>query len=117
MASRRRASWQAWPDHWLKAGLSLVRGRNDALHEPLFQMPADELGSAGKAMSHRAGRLDVTGRFVRRQNRVATVFSRGSENRTPASPPSTYGANWRYAQNSRCASAPRTSSTGRTTST
>ena len=90
--------WQAWRGHWLKAGLSLVRGSNDALDEPLFQMPADELTLGWEGNVAPDWTMDVTGRFVRRQNRVATVFSRGSENATPGFATMDVGATWRYAK-------------------
>jgi hemoglobin/transferrin/lactoferrin receptor protein len=90
--------WQAWRGHWLKAGLSLVRGSNDALDEPLFQMPADELTLGWEGNVAPDWTMDVTGRFVRRQNRVATVFSRGSENATPGFATMDAGATWRYAK-------------------
>lgn len=93
-----QGKWQFSRGHWLKAGLSVVRGSNDALDEPLFQMPADEftLGWEGGVAANWT--MDVTGRFVRRQNRVATVFSRGSENATPGFATADVGATWRYAK-------------------
>lgn len=94
-----QARWEVTPDHTLKANLSLVRGRNDALHEPLFQMPADELGLGWEGHVAPGWTLDASARFVRRQNRLATVFSRGSENRTSGYTTFDMGANWRYAQN------------------
>ncbi|MCW5581776.1 MAG: TonB-dependent receptor, partial [Luteimonas sp.] len=94
-----RGRWQAWRGHWLKAGLSLVRGTNDQLDEPLFQMPADELSLGWEGGIAPNWTMDVTGRFVRGQDRVATVFSRGSENRTPGFATADVGATWRYAKN------------------
>jgi hemoglobin/transferrin/lactoferrin receptor protein len=93
-----QGKWQAWRGHWLKAGLSLVRGTNDALDEPLFQMPADELTLGWEGGVAAGWTMDVTGRFVRRQDRVATVFSRGSENATPGFATMDVGATWRYAK-------------------
>jgi hemoglobin/transferrin/lactoferrin receptor protein len=90
--------WQAWRGHWLKAGLSLVRGSNDELDEPLFQMPADELTLGWEGGVAANWTMDVTGRFVRRQNRVATVFSRGSENKSGGFATADVGATWRYAK-------------------
>jgi len=93
-----QGKWQFSRGHWLKAGLSAVRGSNDALDEPLFQMPADELSLGWEGGVAANWTMDVTGRFVRRQNRVATVFSRGSENATPGFATADVGATWRYAK-------------------
>ena len=84
--------------HWLKAGLSVVRGTNNQLDEPLLQMPADELTLGWEGGVAAGWTMDVTGRFVRRQDRVATVFSRGSENATPGFATADIGATWRYAK-------------------
>ena len=93
-----QGKWQAWRGHWLKAGLSVVRGTNNELDEPLFQMPADELSLGWEGGVAPNWTMDLTGRFVRRQNRVATVFSRGSENTTPGFATADVGATWRYAK-------------------
>ncbi|MEZ5616048.1 MAG: TonB-dependent receptor [Rhodocyclaceae bacterium] len=93
-----QGKWQAWRGHWLKAGLSVVRGTNDALDEPLFQMPADELTLGWEGNVAPGWTMDVTGRFVRKQDRVATVFSRGGENATPGFATADVGATWRYAK-------------------
>jgi hemoglobin/transferrin/lactoferrin receptor protein len=90
--------WQTWRGHWLKAGLSVVRGTNDALDEPLFQMPADELTLGWEGNVAANWTMDVTSRFVRRQDRVATVFSRGSENPTPGFATIDAGATWHFAK-------------------
>jgi hemoglobin/transferrin/lactoferrin receptor protein len=89
-----QGKWQAWRGHWLKAGLSVVRGTNDALDEPLFQMPADELNLGWEGNVAPGWTMDVTGRFVDRQDRVATAFSRGSENATPGFTTADIGATW-----------------------
>jgi hemoglobin/transferrin/lactoferrin receptor protein len=81
-ASRRRARWQAWRGHWLKAGLSLVRGENDALTSRCSRCRPTNSRSAGKAMSQQAGRPTSPAASYAEQNRVATTFSRGSENKT-----------------------------------
>ncbi len=94
-----QGKWQAWHGHWLKAGLSFVRGTNNQLGEPLFQMPADELSLGWEGGIAPNWTMDVTGRFVRGQDRVATVFSRGSENKTPGFATADVGATWRYAKN------------------
>ncbi|MDM7457006.1 MAG: TonB-dependent receptor, partial [Tepidimonas sp.] len=93
-----QGKWQPRSGHWLKAGLSVVRGTNDALDEPLFQMPADELTLGWEGNVTPNWTTDATGRFVRRQNRVATVFSRGSENETGGFATVDVGATWRYAK-------------------
>lgn len=93
-----QGKWQPWQGHWLKAGLSVVRGTNDELDEPLFQMPADELTLGWEGGVAANWTMDVTGRFVRRQNRVATVFSRGSENKSGGFATADVGATWRYAK-------------------
>lgn len=74
--------WQFRSDHWLSARYSRLRGENKDLNEPLFQMPADEvsLGWEGAVMS--GWTADATWRLVRRQDRVASTFSRGTENET-----------------------------------
>lgn len=93
-----QAKWQLLGKQWLKAAVSVVRGSNDELDEPLFQMPADEISVGWKGEITPAWTLDVNGRFVRRQNRVATVFSRGSENATPGFATADIGATWRYSK-------------------
>lgn len=70
-------------DQWLSLQLSRLRGSNRDLDEPLFQMPADELslgweGALGTLFGGRLGG-EAQLRGVRRQQRVATLFSRGSE--------------------------------------
>lgn len=77
-----QGKWALLPDQYLKIGLSIVRGDNKDLNEPLFQMPADELSLGWEGALAAGWTMDVTGRFVRSQDRVATVFSRGTENRT-----------------------------------
>ncbi|MDO9598695.1 MAG: TonB-dependent receptor [Azoarcus sp.] len=75
--------WQFSHAQWLNAGLSMVRGENRDLDEPLFQMPADELTLGWDGRVAARWTADVTLRLVREQDRVATVFSRGTENTTP----------------------------------
>ncbi|MBV2234936.1 MAG: TonB-dependent receptor [Sterolibacterium sp.] len=76
------AQWQFRSQQWLNARLSVLRGKNHDLNEPLFQMPADELGLGWEGQIAAGWTADVTTRFVRQQNRLATVFSRGTEDRT-----------------------------------
>ncbi|MBI4740697.1 MAG: TonB-dependent receptor [Betaproteobacteria bacterium] len=92
------ARWQFQPGQWLNAGYSRVRGQNNDLDEPLFQMPADEvsLGWQGKVAA--GWTADATLRLVARQDRVATVFARGTENATAGFATADLGATWRYAK-------------------
>ncbi|MFA7292813.1 MAG: TonB-dependent receptor [Rhodocyclaceae bacterium] len=90
-----QGKWQAWQGHWLKAGLTVLRGDNEELNEPLFQMPADELSLGWEGHVASGWTADVTGRFVREQNRVATTFSRGSENTTAGFATADLGATYR----------------------
>lgn len=88
------ARWQFVNGQWLSAGYSRVRGDNDDLNEPLFQMPADEvsLGWLGRVMP--AVKADFTLRLVDRQARVATQFTRGAENATAGFVTADFGATW-----------------------
>lgn len=88
------ARWQFVNGQWLSAGYSRVRGDNDDLNEPLFQMPADEvsLGWLGRVMP--AVKADFTLRLVDRQARVATQFTRGAENATAGFVTADLGATW-----------------------
>jgi hemoglobin/transferrin/lactoferrin receptor protein len=90
-----QGKWQAWQGHWLKAGLTLLRGENEELNEPLFQMPTDELSLGWEGHVAAGWTADVTGRFVREQNRVATTFSRGSENKTAGFATADLGATYK----------------------
>ncbi len=89
------ARWQAWRSQWLTAGLSIVRGENEELNEPLFQMPADELRLGWEGHVVPGWTADITGRFVREQNRLATVFSRRTENKTSGFATADLGATYR----------------------
>lgn len=92
--------WQFIDGHWARAGLSMVRGTNEDLDEPLFQMPADELDLGWEGRVAAGWTLDATLRLVRRQDRVATVFSRGTENATPGFATADIGATWRQGRHS-----------------
>ncbi|THF64738.1 TonB-dependent receptor [Pseudothauera nasutitermitis] len=87
--------WQFVEGHWASAGLSIVRGTNEDLDEPLFQMPADELRLGWEGRVAPEWTLDTTLRLVREQNRVATVFARGSEDKTPGFATADLGATWK----------------------
>jgi hemoglobin/transferrin/lactoferrin receptor protein len=84
--------------HWLGLEASRLRGTNRDLDEPLFQMPADELtlGWDGVLGHVLGGRLDgeLRWRAVRRQDRVATVFSRGTEDPTAGFTTGDFGLSW-----------------------
>ena len=88
------ASWQFVSGQWLRAGYSRVRGENDDLDEPLFQMPADEvsLGWLGNVMP--GVKADFTLRLVDDQDRIATQFTKGSENATAGFATADLGATW-----------------------
>lgn len=77
---------QVATEQWLSLEASRLRGHNRDLDEPLFQMPADELslGWDGHVGTLLSGRLDgeFRARAVRRPERVARVFARGSEDPT-----------------------------------
>ena len=93
-----RARWQVVNGQWLTAGYSRLRGQNDDLDEPLFQMPADEttLGWIGRVAP--GVKADFTLRLVRGQDRVATQFTRGTENATAGFATADLGATWQYAK-------------------
>jgi hemoglobin/transferrin/lactoferrin receptor protein len=92
--------WQCMAGQWATAAYSRVRGENKDLNEALFQMPADEmaLGWDGRVASGWTG--DATLRLVKRQERVATVFSRGTENATAGFATADLGATYRWQQQS-----------------
>lgn len=94
-----KVAWQVAGGHWLNAGYSRIRGDNDDLNEPLFQMPADEisLGWLGSVLP--GVKADFTLRLVDDQNRVATQFTRGTENRTAGFVTADLGATWQFAKN------------------
>ena len=89
--------WQALPDQWLITSLSVVRGKNRQLDEPLFQMPADELSFGWEGVVAPNWQMDATLRLVRHQDRVATMFSRGTEDPTAGFTTLDVGASWQYA--------------------
>lgn len=89
--------WQFVSGHWLHAAYSRVRGVNDDFGEPLFQMPADELTLAWEGRIAPAWIADAGVRLVRRQDRVASRFARGTEDATPGYGVVDIGATWRFA--------------------
>jgi hemoglobin/transferrin/lactoferrin receptor protein len=88
------ARYEVVSSQWLTGAYSRVRGTNEDLDEPLFQMPADELslGWEGRVAASWSG--DATLRVVRRQDRVATRFTRGTEDTTPGFATADLGLTW-----------------------
>lgn len=86
--------WQALAGHWISATYSMVRGDNDDLNEPLFQMPADALRLGWEGRITPQLTLDASALLVKRQNRVATVFARGTEDATAGYGVIDLGATW-----------------------
>ena len=86
--------WQALKGHWFSAVYSRVRGTNRDLGEPLFQVPADTLTLGWEGRITPAWTLDAQARIVARQRRVATQFSRGTEDETPGYTIFDVGATW-----------------------
>jgi hemoglobin/transferrin/lactoferrin receptor protein len=92
------ARWQFARDQWVSAGYSRLRGENMDLDEPLFQMPMDELSIGWDGKVGAGWTADATVRLVRKQDRVATVFARGTENETAGFGTLDLGATWAYAK-------------------
>lgn len=93
--------WQYRSDRWVTLNYTRMRGVNRDMDEPLYRMPADELslGWEGPISSIGAGWIaDATLRLVRRQDRVATEFSRGTEDPTAGFATLDFGATWNYAK-------------------
>ena len=87
--------WRVHPEHWISASYSRVRGTNGDLNEPLFQMPADTLALGWEGRITRRWSLDARALMVRRQDRVASTFTRGSEDPTAGYGVLDVGASWR----------------------
>jgi hemoglobin/transferrin/lactoferrin receptor protein len=90
-------AWAWQPGQRLLLKASALRGRNDDLAEPLFQMPADELTLGWDTRLLPTLTLDARLRLVNRQDRVATVFSRGTENATAGFATGDIGLAWQPA--------------------
>ena len=90
--------WRFTPGQLLWAGYTRIRGTNGDLNEPLFMMPADTLTLGWQGQVTSAWSLDASARLVRRQSRVATLFSRGTEDATAGYGVLDVGATWRYAK-------------------
>lgn len=95
-----QARWQYRPRQWLTAGYSQVRGENKDLSEPLFQMPADELSLGWTGSVAPGWSMDATLRLVDAQNRVATQFTKGSENATAGFTTADVGVVYQWARQS-----------------
>jgi hemoglobin/transferrin/lactoferrin receptor protein len=91
-----QARWQFQPNQWLTSSYSHLRGENNDLNEPLFQMPADEISFGWEGAVTAGWIADATLRLVRNQDRVATVFARGTEDTTAGFATLDIGANWAY---------------------
>lgn len=90
------ARWQFSREQWLSASYSRLRGENKDLGEALFQMPADELSLGWEGKVGAGWTADTTLRLVSKQDRVATVFARGTENATAGFATLDLGTTWRY---------------------
>lgn len=95
-----QGSWQFMADQWATIGYSRVRGENRDLDEPLFQMPADEVSLGWEARLAAGWSGDAMVRMVARQDRLATIFSRGGENATPGFTTVDIGATYRWKRQS-----------------
>ncbi|MDO4904919.1 MAG: TonB-dependent receptor [Lautropia sp.] len=74
--------WRLSPGQWARLSYTAIRGKNNDLDEPLYQMPADMLTLGWQKRLHPRLSIDADWYLVRKQNRVATVFTRGTENAT-----------------------------------
>lgn len=92
------ARWQLRPAHALTLAATVLRGDNRDLDEPLFQMPADELTLGWEGRLGGGWSVDARVRLVRRQDRVATTFARGTENATAGFGTLDLGGTWRLAK-------------------
>lgn len=93
--------WRLVAGHELSARLSMLRGDNTDFDEPLYRMPADELSIGWDGpwtVGALKGNFDAQWRLVRRQNRVATVFSSGQEDPSAGFGVLDLGATWPYAK-------------------
>lgn len=92
------ADWQFANQQWLFARLSAIRGENKELNEPLFEIPADEVTLGWRGALAQKVSADFALRLVRAQNRVATKFTSGNEDKTPGFATFDLGATWRYSK-------------------
>ena len=89
--------WQFARQHWLHLSYSLLRGTNKDLDEPLYQMPADRLNLGWRHRLDAAWSVDADLHLARRQDRVASRFTRGREDATPGHGVIDVGGNWQFA--------------------
>ena len=87
-------NWQLLEQHQLGAQLSVIRGENNDLEEPLYQMPADEITLSWSSQWNDQWRTDVELRAVDQQDRIATEFSRGLEDETSGFTTLAAGVSW-----------------------
>lgn len=87
--------------HALFGALSVVRGWNDVDGEPLSRMPADEVSLGWEGGVAAGWTMDARLRLVDRQDRVATKFTRGTENATAGFATADLGATWQIDRTNR----------------
>ncbi len=92
--------WQVTAGQAASLGYSRIRATNRDLNEPLFQSPADELTVGWDARIDQHWSLDARWRLVARQDRVAKIFTNGSENATPGFGTVDLGVTWRQGAHS-----------------
>lgn len=80
---------------YLLAGFSVLRGWNSVDNEPLPRMPADEMSLGWEGGIAPGWTLDARLRLVASQDRVASKFTRGTENPTAGFGTADIGATWR----------------------
>lgn len=88
------ARWQVASGHWLTGAYTRIRGENNDLHEPLYRMPADVLTLGWEGRVAPGWTLDAQMRATAKQKRVATAFSRGTEDATAGYTLFDVGATW-----------------------
>lgn len=89
--------WQFARQHWLHLAYTLLRGTNRDLDEPLYQMPADQLSLGWRHQTDAAWSVDADLHLARRQGRIATRFTRGTEDPTPGYGLIDLGGTWQFA--------------------
>lgn len=91
-----QGSWRFRPGHVASLAWSRLRADNRDLDEPLFQGPADELSIGWQGALGAGWTADASLRLVDRQDRIAQVFSRGTENATAGFATADLGASYRW---------------------
>jgi hemoglobin/transferrin/lactoferrin receptor protein len=92
--------WQPTASQWLTLAYSQLRGENNDLNEPLFQMPADELSLGWEGRVAPGWTTDASLRLVQKQDRVASIFASGREDATASFTTADIGAAYRWRQQS-----------------